>query len=83
MAVASLFYHLAPAAEAQKVAKSLVRISRSNREIQYVVLANIATMAATKPVRYLSCYSNFVRLCLKGLWLSFSLHPLILASVAI
>jgi len=50
MAVASLYYYLAPVMEAQKVGKSLVRIVRSQREVAYVVLANIASMAAKRPV---------------------------------
>ena len=51
MAVAALHYYLAPLAEAQKVGKSLLRVLRTNREVQYVVLSNIATMACTRPVR--------------------------------
>lgn len=50
MAVATLYYYLAPAMEAQKVGKSLVRIIRSHREGAYVVLANIANMASKRPV---------------------------------
>ncbi|KAI9320999.1 adaptin N terminal region-domain-containing protein [Dichotomocladium elegans] len=49
LAVARLFYHLAPAAEAQKIARPLVRLLRSHRELQYVVLKNIAEMAASRP----------------------------------
>ncbi|XP_042304244.1 AP-3 complex subunit beta-1 isoform X2 [Sceloporus undulatus] len=45
MAVAQLYWHIAPKSEAGFVAKSLVRLLRSNREVQYVVLQNIATMS--------------------------------------
>lgn len=48
--MARLFYHLAPAAEAQKIGKPLVRLLRTHRELQYVVLKNISVMAATRPV---------------------------------
>lgn len=49
MAVASLYFYCAPYSEAQRIGKPLVRIVKSSRETQYVVLANIATMAATRP----------------------------------
>ncbi|NXU92040.1 AP3B1 protein, partial [Xiphorhynchus elegans] len=45
MAVAQLYWHLAPRSEAGIVSKSLVRLLRSNREVQYIVLQNIATMS--------------------------------------
>ncbi|XP_066471022.1 AP-3 complex subunit beta-1 isoform X2 [Tiliqua scincoides] len=45
MAVAQLYWHVAPKSEAGIVAKSLVRLLRNNREVQYVVLQNIATMS--------------------------------------
>ncbi|KAH6936775.1 hypothetical protein HPB50_021518 [Hyalomma asiaticum] len=45
MAVAQLYYHLAPRAEVALVVKSLIRLLRSHREIQTVVLSNIATMS--------------------------------------
>uniref|UniRef100_A0A2C9JVD6 AP-3 complex subunit beta n=1 Tax=Biomphalaria glabrata TaxID=6526 RepID=A0A2C9JVD6_BIOGL len=44
MAVAQLYYHCAPKSEVGVVARSLIRLLRSHREIQYVVLSNIATM---------------------------------------
>lgn len=49
MAVASLYFYCAPYADAQRIGKPLVRILKNSRETQYVVLANIATMAATRP----------------------------------
>ncbi|XP_049593467.1 AP-3 complex subunit beta-1 isoform X2 [Syngnathus scovelli] len=45
MAVAQLYWHLAPKQEVSVVTKSLVRLLRSHREVQYVVLQNIATMS--------------------------------------
>jgi AP-3 complex subunit beta len=59
MAVAALHFYLAPSAEAQKVGKPLARILRSNREAQYVVLANIATMACTRPSMFEPQLSEF------------------------
>ncbi|KAM3940045.1 AP-3 complex subunit beta-1 isoform 2-T2 [Leptodactylus fuscus] len=45
MAVAQLYWHLAPRSETITIAKSLVRLLRSYREVQYIVLQNIATMS--------------------------------------
>ncbi|KAM9587901.1 AP-3 complex subunit beta-1 isoform 3-T3 [Morphnus guianensis] len=45
MAVAQLYWHLAPKSEAGIVSKSLVRLLHSNREVQYIVLQNTATMS--------------------------------------
>uniref|UniRef100_A0A7N8YI90 AP-3 complex subunit beta n=1 Tax=Mastacembelus armatus TaxID=205130 RepID=A0A7N8YI90_9TELE len=45
MSVAQLYWHLAPKHEVNVVTKSLVRLLRSHREVQYVVLQNIATMS--------------------------------------
>ncbi|XP_069819126.1 AP-3 complex subunit beta-1 isoform X1 [Dendropsophus ebraccatus] len=45
MAVAQLYWHLAPKSEVITIAKSLVRLLRSHREVQYIVLQNIATMS--------------------------------------
>ncbi|XP_038661475.1 AP-3 complex subunit beta-1 isoform X1 [Scyliorhinus canicula] len=44
MGVAQLYWHVAPKSEVNIVAKSLVRLLRSHREVQYIVLQNIATM---------------------------------------
>ncbi|ORX62827.1 Clathrin/coatomer adaptor, adaptin-like protein [Hesseltinella vesiculosa] len=49
LAVARIFYHLAPAVQADKIAKPLIRILRNFRELQYVVLSNIATMTLKRP----------------------------------
>ncbi|KAH0520504.1 AP-3 complex subunit beta-1 [Microtus ochrogaster] len=45
MAVAQLYWHISPKSEAGVISKSLVRLLRSNREVQYIVLQNIATMS--------------------------------------
>ncbi|KAK6305137.1 hypothetical protein J4Q44_G00239170 [Coregonus suidteri] len=45
MSVAQLYWHLAPKHEISIVTKSLVRLLRSHREVQYIVLQNIATMS--------------------------------------
>ncbi|XP_048874604.1 AP-3 complex subunit beta-1 [Brienomyrus brachyistius] len=45
MAVSQLYWHLAPKHEVNVVTKSLVRLLRSHREVQYIVLQNIATMS--------------------------------------
>lgn len=45
MSIAQLYWHLAPKHEVSLVTKSLVRLLRSHREVQYIVLQNIATMS--------------------------------------
>ena len=45
MSVAQLYYHCAPKTEVTVVAKSLIRLLRSHKEVQYIVLSNIATMS--------------------------------------
>ncbi|CAN7998896.1 unnamed protein product [Ixodes hexagonus] len=45
MAVAQLYYHLAPRNEVSVIVKSLIRLLRGHREIQTVVLSNVATMS--------------------------------------
>ncbi|XP_052377394.1 AP-3 complex subunit beta-1-like isoform X5 [Oncorhynchus keta] len=45
VSVAQLYWHLAPKHEVGVITKSLVRLLRSHREVQYVVLQNIATMS--------------------------------------
>lgn len=59
MAVAQLFYYLAPTSESVIVGKSLVRLLRSHREIQFIVLSNIATMSAVKPGMFEAFLKNF------------------------
>lgn len=62
MAVAAIYWHLAPRAEVGRVVKPLVRLLGVHREIDYVVLANIATMAAERPVRCID-YITYVYVC--------------------
>uniref|UniRef100_A0A914WCZ3 AP-3 complex subunit beta n=1 Tax=Plectus sambesii TaxID=2011161 RepID=A0A914WCZ3_9BILA len=50
LAVAQLYYHLAPRNEISVIAKALVRLLRGHREVQSVVLMNIATISAKKRV---------------------------------
>jgi len=51
MSVAMIYWHLAPRSEIGRVVKALVRLLGSHRETDYIVLANIATMVAERPVR--------------------------------
>lgn len=48
VAVAQLYYHVAPRNEVQPMVKSLVRLLRGHREIQCLVLASIATMSTKR-----------------------------------
>jgi len=50
MAVAQLYYHLAPSADVSMVARALIRLLRSYREIQIVVLNTIASMSVCRKV---------------------------------
>lgn len=59
LAVASLFFHLAPQLECVKVVKPLLRLTRSFREYQYVVLSNIATMAKERPTMFTESLKEF------------------------
>ncbi|KAG1151139.1 hypothetical protein G6F37_002057 [Rhizopus arrhizus] len=59
LAVSKLYYYLAPATEAEKVAKPLVRLLRSHREQSYVVLTNIAAMTLNRPYLFESYFQHF------------------------
>lgn len=48
LAVAQLYQHIAPRSEVSLVARALVRLLRSHREIQAVVLTNIASMSTRR-----------------------------------
>ncbi|XP_072881051.1 AP-3 complex subunit beta-2 isoform X4 [Hemitrygon akajei] len=54
MAVAQLYFHLAPRAEVGVIAKALVRLLRSHSEVQYVVLQNIASMSIKRRLEVLT-----------------------------
>lgn len=51
MAVAQLYHHLAPKADVAVVARALIRLLRSHREVQTVVLNSIASMSVNRKVR--------------------------------
>ncbi|KAL1233235.1 AP-3 complex subunit [Trichinella pseudospiralis] len=52
LAVAQLYYHLAPPSEMNIIARALVRLLRSHREVQSVILTNIATISAKKTMMF-------------------------------
>lgn len=48
MIVAQLYHHIAPRNEVNMVAKALIRLLRSHKEVQSVVLTNIASMSTQR-----------------------------------
>lgn len=48
MSVAQLYHHCAPKSEVGVVAKALIRLLRGHKEVQYIVLSNIATMTVAR-----------------------------------
>jgi AP-3 complex subunit beta len=50
MAVAQLYYHVAPRMEVNIVIKALIRLLRSHNEVQAVVLSSIAAMSTNRQV---------------------------------
>ena len=50
MGVAQLYHHLAPRGEVIVVAKALIRLLRSHREVQSIVLNCIASMSTQRKV---------------------------------
>ena len=48
VAVGTLFHYLAPTSQVIKAGKSLVRVLKSNRETQYLVLSSIVTLVHTR-----------------------------------
>lgn len=48
MIVAQLYHHIAPRNEVNLVAKALIRLLRSHKEVQSVVLTNIASMSTQR-----------------------------------
>ena len=60
MGVAQLYHHLAPRSEVMVVAKALIRLLRSHREVQSVVLNCIASISTLRKVCV--CY---IYLCCK------------------
>ncbi|KAF9351167.1 AP-3 complex subunit beta-2 [Mortierella sp. NVP85] len=59
LAVAKLYMHLAPAEESYKIGRPLIRLLRSHREIQYVVLSNIVAIASQRPYVFDQFYQHF------------------------
>lgn len=56
MSVAQLYHHLAPRNEVGIVAKSLVRLLRSHREVQSIVLNCIASISIERKVSRIILY---------------------------
>uniref|UniRef100_A0AC35TGP9 AP-3 complex subunit beta n=1 Tax=Rhabditophanes sp. KR3021 TaxID=114890 RepID=A0AC35TGP9_9BILA len=61
MAVAQLYYHVAPPQQLSIVAKALVRLLRGPKEVQYVVLVNIATIAAASSDSNSNIFEPFLK----------------------
>lgn len=50
MSVAQLYHHMAPTSEVNVIAKALIRLLRSHREVQSVVLNSIASISIARKV---------------------------------
>lgn len=50
MAVAQMYHHIAPYNELTIIVKPLIRLLKSYSEVQNIVLSNIATISAERPV---------------------------------
>lgn len=59
MAVAQLYYYVAPSSEVHFLAKALIRLLRAPREIQIVVLKNIVTIAQKNREIFQQYIKNF------------------------
>lgn len=60
MSVAQLYHHLAPKTEVHNIAKALIRLLRSHREVQSVVLNSIASISIDRKVCVLVNVYNFL-----------------------
>lgn len=60
MSVAQLYHHLAPKSEVNVIAKALIRLLRSHREVQSVVLNSIASISIARKVFFniLTSFNN-------------------------
>ena len=58
MAVAQMYHHIAPHNELTIIAKPLIRLLKSHSEVQNIVLSNIATISAERPVSGCRCGSG-------------------------
>jgi len=61
MATAQLYHHCAPKAEVQVVAKAMIRLLRSHREVQAIVLNCIASMTSGEGGGRTSMFEPFLR----------------------
>lgn len=61
MSVAQLYHHLAPKSEVNVIAKALIRLLRSHREVQSVVLNSIASISIARKVLFVFL-TNVVKL---------------------
>ncbi|KAF9908882.1 AP-3 complex subunit beta-2 [Linnemannia zychae] len=59
LSVAKLYMHLAPLEDSYKIGRPLVRLLRTHREIQYVVLNNIVAIASQRPYVFDQFYQHF------------------------
>lgn len=59
MAIAKVYHHLAPASEVGIVVKALVRLLRSHREVQTIVLSNIVTISLQRKGLFDSYLKSF------------------------
>jgi AP-3 complex subunit beta len=64
MSVAQLYHHLAPKSEVNIISKALIRLLRSHREVQSVVLNSIASISIARKVCYYLMTYNFILLLL-------------------
>ncbi|MFH4978894.1 hypothetical protein AB6A40_005603 [Gnathostoma spinigerum] len=59
MAVSQLFYHCAPLSQHPVISKALIRLLHGSREVQSIVLVNIATICANNPNMFEPFLKNF------------------------
>lgn len=59
MAVAQLYHHLAPKSDVAVVSRALIRLLRSHREVQIVVLNSIASMSVNRKDMFESYLKHF------------------------
>lgn len=64
MSVAQLYHHLAPKSDVAVVTKSLIRLLRSHREVQSIVLNSIASISIMRKVIFFffSCVYVYIYL---------------------
>jgi len=67
MSVAQLYHHLAPKSEVNVISKALIRLLRSHREVQSVVLNSIASISIARKVFLLENNLYYNKLILPNL----------------